>query len=332
MSKHLRFKLMGVVTFLTLLTIVALVAVVALNVNRHLFVQKPTIVRAGAQSSMMFGTNLGLYDATDQVVNNPATQDRLKALRPGIIRMPLRQGLDTVYIAKALRAIQYIGAAPMVIIDPATTEAAIEMDINTLSLLHTIFGAGQVYVEFGNEPDQAGISPEAYAAAWNTVAPRLQTFAPAVHFVGPAVSRAEPSYIATFDLLASPHPYANTWHEYVCHPSDDDAVCLSRIGGWITDTQDIQTAVQGALGRVIPSMITEWNLDADSDPRYSHPDYMRNWMTVALRTLVADHANGLLAAMQYCVTNHAQYQLIDSHNNLTPAGQAFASMRSLNGP
>ena len=70
-------------------------------------------------------------------------------------------------------------------------------------------------------------------------------------------------------------------------------------------------------------MITEWNLDPQQDPRYTDAAFIQPWMTKALQTLEANAANGLYAAMQYCVTNNQGFNLIDGQNSLTPQGEVF---------
>jgi hypothetical protein len=81
--------------------------------------------------------------------------------------------------------------------------------------------------------------------------------------------------------------------------------------------------VQAAIGKTIPIMITEWNLDDRPDPRYQQSAFIEQWTTEALATLAANRANGLFAAMHYCVTNNPNFSLITLSGSYTPAGQAF---------
>jgi hypothetical protein len=87
--------------------------------------------------------------------------------------------------------------------------------------------------------------------------------------------------------------------------------------------QQTNEAVQAAIGVRVPIMITEWNLDAVADPRYSNASFIQAWTSEALRTLNENRARGLVAALYYCTTNHPSFSLIDSANNLTPEGRAF---------
>jgi hypothetical protein len=80
-------------------------------------------------------------------------------------------------------------------------------------------------------------------------------------------------------------------------------------------------------------MLTEWNLDAEPDPRYANAQFMQAWTTQAMRTLAANQSAGLFAAMQYCATSNPSLQLIDGTGHLTPEGQAFfqEAARAANG-
>lgn len=282
--------------------------------------------RTGAtrpQSSLTLGTNLALYDTNDQVVNNPATQRLLKVAAIPIIRMPFRFFVPDEYELQALRAIQRIGAIPLVIIHGPTDPNALANDRHAIALVQRVFGASTVYVEFGNEADLAGVTVWTYINAWNAVIPELKELAPTYKFVGPANFQADPIYVATFDKHANPRPAANTWHEYACQPSDTDDYCLAHISDWSVHIRNINKAVRAAIGVTLPLMMTEWNLDAEHEARYANSSFMRAWTARALRELAANISNGLLAAMQYCVTNNGGFDLIDENNTLTPQGQVF---------
>ncbi len=272
---------------------------------------------------LILGTNLGLFDSSDRVVTSRAAQTLLQRARVPIIRMPFRSPTGSIVELEALRAIQYIGAIPLVIVHGPTDAKALPDDLQLLALVRSVFGKGIVYVEFGNEPNLLGIGAQRYAAAWNQVIPALAASSPTYRFVGPALSVPDPAYIATFDRLAKPRPYANSWHEYACVPSDTDGYCLRHLASWTADIERVNAAVGTAIGTTLPVMFTEWNLDAQPDPRWQRPGFMRSWTELALKTLGADVGVGLLAALQYCVSNNGAEELIGSGDRLTPEGQVF---------
>lgn len=276
---------------------------------------------------LLYGVNMALYDENDQITRNLATQRLLRQQGVAIIRMPFRASLSDVVELAALNAIKSIGATPLIIVHGAVNANATEDDAHLIQLTQSVFGAQTVYVEFGNEEDLAGVDVARYTAAWNATVPKLKAMAPTYKFIGPVNFQYNPDYVATFDKHATPRPDFNSWHEYVCDASQSDSYCLSHIANWTTHVTRTNQAVQAAIGERIPIMITEWNLDPQQDPRYHESAFMRQWTQMALDTLVANTANGLFAAMQYCATNNQEFNLIDSNNQLTAQGQTiFAAL------
>lgn len=272
---------------------------------------------------LTYGTNLALYDANDQVLSNPSSQLLLKQRHMPIIRMPFRRFIDDIDEVRALRAIQYIGAVPDVIVFGPDDANSLEDDRRVIQIVRNVYGDGLVYVEFGNEPDVAGIGPTAYATAWNLVVPALKAEAPTYRFVGPSVSGAEFDYITAFDRLARPHPDANSWHEYACSASSSDADCIAGVAGWTQHVQHIRAAASAEIGSPVPLIITEWNLDSNPDPRIADAAFMSTWTQVALNALSRAGSSGLVAAMQYCVAGNNNFELIAPDNSMTPEGKAF---------
>jgi hypothetical protein len=290
---------------------------------RSAFPPKPPHVAQHMNPPLIFGTNMALYDSSDQLLNSMASLQLLKHADVPIIRMPFRSPRGNISEVKALRAIQFIGAIPLVIVHGPTDPNALADDRQLIQLVGNIFGTGLVYVEFGNEPDLAGVDAQGYAASWNAVIPTLKAMAPTYKFIGPSTSTFDPSYLATLDKFANPRPDANSWHEYVCTPNSSDEDCLARLADWTTHILQINNAVSAAIGTAVPLMITEWNLDASVDPRVADQSFMRAWTARALQTLAANTTNGLIGAMQYCVASNEKFNLIDPANSLTPEGQVF---------
>ena len=286
-------------------------------------VRTPNARSTHTRPPLVLGTNLALFDSTDHILNHPASQRLLKRAQVPIIRMPFRSAQGDIWEVEALRAIQYIRAIPVVIVHGPADANALTDDRQLIALVRGVFGNSTVYVEFGNEPDLAGIDVERYVATWNGVIPALKAMAPTYRFVGPAASGPDPTYIATFDRFANPPPDALSWHEYVCQPEDSDEYCIAHVDDWTTHIHAINQGVRGATGKTVPTMITEWNLDARLDARFENPSFMLVWTRRALQTLAANQANGLIAAMQYCVASSRQFNLVDATGSLTAEGQVF---------
>lgn len=272
---------------------------------------------------LVYGVNLSLYDTHDDVVNDPNIQGILHDAGVPIIRMPFRATLGDEYETQAMRAIRAIGAIPLLIIHGPTDPNMLADDFHLLTLAISVFHDGPVYVEFSNEPELAGVSAEQYAAAWNAVIPCLKSIAPTYKFVGPVNSFYNPDYVMTFERLAHPRPDVISWHEYACANSDSDDACMSYLSHWSSHIADMRERLAAAGKASTPVMVTEWNLDDRPDPRYQNADFIKAWTTAALATLSASRADGLVAAMQYCVTNNPNFGLLTTSGAETPAGVAF---------
>jgi hypothetical protein len=275
------------------------------------------------RSALIFGTNLSLYDTNDQVVNNDATQQLLKQAHVPIIRMPFRFSLSDAYVTQALQAIKRVGAVPLVIIHGPTDPNALPDDRALIALTQAVFGEDIVYVEFGNEADLAGVAVWRYIESWNAVIPSLKVMAPTYKFVGPVNFQFDPTYLATFDRYANPRPDVNSWHEYVCYPYSSNDYCVDHLADWTAHIRQANEVVRATIGTTLPTMITEWNLDAAPDARYADGDFMQAWTAKALETFTNAMPLGLMGAMHYCVTNNVHFDLIDASNVPTPQGRTL---------
>ena len=273
-------------------------------------------------SALLRSLNISLFDATDQFVTDTKTQTLIASHGVPLLRMPFRDSLsDATHIA-CLKAIQSVGATPLVIVHGAVPNAA-TTDAHFLGLAASVFGTGRVLVEFGNEEDLAGVNVSTYTAAWNAIVPGLKSAHPSFAFVGPVNFQANPTYVAAFAKGASPAPDYVSWHEYVCSAQDSDTTCMSHVDNWTTHVTSTNTAVQGQIGHTIPILITEWNLDPNSDPRYASASFIQPWTAKALTTWAANVSNGVYAAMIYTAESHPTFQVIDSMAALTPQGVAL---------
>jgi hypothetical protein len=60
--------------------------------------------------------------------------------------------------------------------------------------------------------------------------------------------------------------------------------------------------------------------------RSESAEFMRAWTARALQTLIDSEADGVIAALQYCVANNGMFNLIDEAGSFTPQGQTFFRM------
>jgi hypothetical protein len=284
-------------------------------------------------SPLLFGTNLGLFDNKDQVINSPTTLSLLQQIHTQIIRMPVRHSLSNATEIQAAQDIKNIGAIPLVVLHGASTPTALADDSIIVQDMNTIFGKSIVYYEFGNEEDYFnGIDATTYTNSWNATVPQLKKLALNGNFIGPVNYQYTRSYLTTFLQNAKPRPDEISWHEYTCSKKDPSDMCLAKIDRWTTHITDARDAMQTTIGSVLPIMITEWNYAPDlqiestgqvlSDGKHDNTAFMTAWTTKALQTLAA---NRIFASMQYSCTNTA-IPLVDGNNTITTQGTTFKSI------
>ncbi|GAC1393784.1 MAG: hypothetical protein NVSMB38_23410 [Ktedonobacteraceae bacterium] len=294
-----------------------------------------TVATKGIQMSdpvspLLFGTNLGLFDSKDQVINSTATQTLLQQIHTQIIRMPVRRSLSNSVEIQAAQDIKNIGAIALVVLHGAATPTALADDSVIVKDMNSIFGKSIVYYEFGNEEDYfAGIDATRYTNAWNSIVPQLKQLALNGHFIGPVNYQYTRSYLTTFLQNAQPRPDEISWHEYTCSKKAQPDLCLAKIDNWTKHISNARNAMQTTIGTVLPIMITEWNYAPDlqiegngqvlADGKHESASFMTTWTTKALQTLAA---NRVFASMQYSCTNTA-IPLVDSNNTLTTQGIIF---------
>ncbi|WP_181803684.1 hypothetical protein [Streptomyces shenzhenensis] len=179
-------------------------------------------VGAAGQAAPVLGVNMSLYDGGDHLATDSGTQALFEGWGTPTVRVPLRATypntgatLQDADWLTAMKAVQKVGATPVLILrgpGGGRTTADIEAtDTHLMDLVHQVFQDSIVYLEFGNEPDLAGVGVADYTAAWNAVIPTLKAQYPDLdyRFVGPVLSRADGTsadYIATFAADAAPEP------------------------------------------------------------------------------------------------------------------------------
>jgi hypothetical protein len=277
----------------------------------------------GSPTSLLFGTNMSLFDSTDQVLNSAATRTLLGQIHPGIIRMPTRTTLSQATMVQAAQIIKSLGATPLIILQGRDiTPNALAYDTNIINAMNTIFGKSLVYYEYGNEEDLLGIPATNYTASWNSLIPQLKSVALNGQFIGPVNYQYDHNYLQYFLQNAQPRPDAISWHEYTCDDALSGSVCIANIDNWTSHITDARAVMQATIGSSLPIMITEWNYTPKvipNDGKVTNSAFMTAWTTKALQTLAANH---VFAAMQYSCTN-TPFDLINSNSTLTAQGAAF---------
>jgi hypothetical protein len=282
----------------------------------------PTGTPAGpGPSSLLYGTNLGLYDSGDQFLASATTRQRMQEMGVTLVRLPIRvEGCAAAHEVTAAQRIRDLGMVPLIILkftqpDPGGAAECVVGQMNA------VFGSAVVYYEFGNERDLAGIDQVEYTDAWNAEIGPAVALANNGEFGGPTNFQYNPPYVAYFVANADPAPDFISWHEYTCGNSRTAQYCIDHIQNWETHVDQTRAAIQANGDAVPPIFITEWNYDPDppaGDTRAT-PAFWDVFIRDALARLEAD---GVTGATHYVVTDSI-YELIDGSGTLTAAGVAF---------
>ncbi len=276
-------------------------------------------IHNGTISPLLFGTNLSLYDSSDQFLNSQQTQTQLQHLHMRIIRMPVRATLSNNTEIRAAVAIRNVQAIPLVILRGAVDASVLADNTRIVNDMNAVFGNGLVYYEYGNEEDLLGVNALNFVSSWNTIVPQLKRLAHHAQFIGPVTSTYNRDYLTTFLQQARPRPDAISWHEYTCDDSWSNALCIARINNWTNHITDARHVMTATLHTTIPIMITEWNYAPNAqngDGKINNSSFMADWTIKALETLAANH---VFASMQYTCTNSV-YALINGNNTLSSQG------------
>ena len=156
--------------------------------------------------------------------------------------------------------------------------------------------------EFGNEPDNNGLSMQQYIQHWNSLIPQLRQINPNAKFIGPVVADYEQVRPFLTGVKASGVlPDAISFHWYPCGENDPMGDCLAKVDTFAQVTSQVKVWVRDILGRDLPVGITEWNYDADNPPALygDDPAFIAQFTTSALHFMLQaglDFANQFDAA------------------------------------
>lgn len=274
-------------------------------------------------SPLLFGTNLGLFDANDMILTSTAAQGLLQQLHARMIRMPVRDTLSEATQVQAAQIIKNLGAIPLVVLEGQDViPNALATDRLIIQDMNRIFGNSIVYYEYGNEEDLLGISMDKYTASWNSLIPQLKPLALNGHFIGPVNYQYDKKYLQYFLQRAQPVPDEISWHEYTCDDKWAASLCISNIDKWTNHFADARAVMNATIGKTLPIMITEWNYAPNAVPndgKNNDSAFMTTWTTKAFQTLAA---NRIFASMQYSCTNTA-IPMITGNGSITAQGTTF---------
>ncbi|HTK08777.1 MAG TPA: hypothetical protein VL485_16525 [Ktedonobacteraceae bacterium] len=299
----------------------------------HSAAATPNVNPTGPISPLIFGTNMGLFNDHDQVLQSDQTRTLMQQLHIKIVRVPARNNITSDVFIQALQDIKQVGAVPLVVLNGVQSpDTMLSSDITTVKDVQSVFGDTTVYYEFGNEDDYHGVPVAQYTAGWNTVIPQLKKLSPHANFIGPVSWQYDEPYLISFLQNAKVQPDEISWHEYTCDLKWSNDTCLNNLDKWTTHISAARKAMATTIGKVLPIMITEWNYTASQstqsngqpidDGKYNDEQFMTQWTTKALQTL-AD--NRVFASMQYTVTDTA-LPMITYNQDITTQGTAFQTL------
>src|SRR5579875_3323905 len=91
-------------------------------------------VGAGATSStqapspLLFGTNLGLFNANDQFLTSDTTRQMMQQMHVRIIRIPVRDNLPLSLTIQAAQDAKSIGAVPLIVLEGMRSTQPLQAD------------------------------------------------------------------------------------------------------------------------------------------------------------------------------------------------------------
>jgi hypothetical protein len=294
----------------------------------------PTQV-ANKLSPLIFGTNLGLFTSSDQVITSQGTQTLMQQMHVQIVRMPTRSSLPDSVNTQAAQAIKNIGAVPLVALRGSQSPNVAQVltdDTRMINVMNQVFPNTTVYYEFGNEDDLNGIPMADYITRWNLLVPQFKKLTPHGKWIGPVSFQYNQKNINEFLQQANPRADAISWHEYTCSYKNTPDKCLTGLDKWPTHITGARQTMQSAIHTELPIMITEWNYASDqsiqsngqpyNDGMWNNDTFMKQWTTKAIQTLEDNH---VFASMQYSVTNTAN-PMINNGGTMTMQGSTFQSL------
>ena len=277
-------------------------------------------------SSLLFGTNDSYEWSANNLENQPAIQQSLRAAGFTLVRTFIPDKADDATIEARISTIEHIGAECL----------AVLTNINDLTFNeHVVSYLGnrcRLY-EFGNEPDYTGISVADYLAAWNSTIPALRHINPSAKFIGPVTSNAQGignflQHYLEGVKASGVLPDAVSFHFYPCY-NDSESDCLAEAGTYQEAALGVRKLVKEILGKELPVGISEWNYDpGNPPPAYGdNASFITQFTTSAIKSMIAA---GVAFACQFDAASYGGYGRLDMFSVATdqakPQYYALASM------
>ena len=277
-------------------------------------------------SSLLFGTNDSYEWSADNLENQPAIQQSLRAAGFTLVRTFIPDKANDATIEARITTIEHVGAECL----------AVLTNINDLTFNeHVVSYLGnrcRLY-EFGNEPDYTGISVSDYLAAWNSTIPVLRRINPSAKFIGPVTSNDQGvgNFLQQYleGVKASGVlPDAVSFHYYPCY-NDSESACLAEAGAYQAAALGVRRLVREILGKELPVGISEWNYDpGNPPPAYgNNASFITQFTATAIKSMIAA---GVAFACQFDAASYGGYGLLDMFSVATdqakPQYYALASM------
>lgn len=277
-------------------------------------------------SSFLFGANDSQEWAADNVETNGGIQQDLKAANFTLMRtfffdksLADHHRTSDAEIEKRLQTVEHSGMVCL---------GVLYNIFNVAFAKHVIEYAGNrcnLY-EFGNEPDQQGISMQAYLRQWNSIIPQLRQINPRARFIGPSVANFENVQGFLLGVKASGVlPDAISFHMYACSNRDAPDVCLPKAAYYGQAAIHVKQWVKSILGRDLPVGITEWNMAAGFDHTLGdNASFMYQFTTAALKSMIGAR---LAFANQFDVQSYADsgaLDMFDIYQHDEPKAQYYA--------
>jgi hypothetical protein len=300
-------------------------------------------------SSFLFGTNDTQEWANDNVETNPAIQRALKDAHFTLMRTFFfdRSLADNhlttdAEIEQRIRTVENSGMTCLGVIFDVMNVAFAEHVVRYLGSRCNIY-------EFGNEPDLEDghgsfrYSIQTYLQQWNTVIPQLRKINHHAKFIGP-VTYTQTGNQCHYDLTGG-HcfmkdfltgvkasgvlPDAISFHWYPCY-NDTEASCLGKASSYQQVTAEVKGWIRSILGKDIPVGITEWNYDPGNPPPDYGADFMKQFTTIALNSMIQSKLD---FANQFDAQSYSGYgglDMFDINHNDQPKAQYYAIRDILN--
>lgn len=278
---------------------------------------------------------------------------------------------DFYEIERRVDVIQKIGATclgvlPSIITDPAhpsdgdpkhnyvdPVTGKLETDLQFDEEVVAYLGNRCDLYEFGNEPDDNGISEATYVQKWDEFIPKLKALNPNAKFIGGVladyqglspcsypVDQLEQCFMTEMleDIASdkmTPVPDAISFHWYPCEDVNASTAgqCLNPNNengaySYSDVISQVRAWMQQILGHTIPLGITEWNADPGSNTYMDNSSFMTQFTADAMQSMISSKLDFAAEFDAQSSSGYTYLDMFDVNNNDQPKAQ-FTEMANL---